>query len=83
MTSNDKSKKTIQKVYYSVLVKAASPKSIDSSNPVQNLDEVLPFNLKRTIQGLYYSIISSRGVCVCGLGQVDIGTLTFNKMDDG
>ena len=42
VTSRDKSKKNNQKVYYSALVKAASPKSIDSSEPVQNLDEVDP-----------------------------------------
>ncbi|KDP44404.1 hypothetical protein JCGZ_19419 [Jatropha curcas] len=41
VTSQDKSKKNNQKVYYSALVKAASPKSIDSSEPVQNLDEVI------------------------------------------
>ncbi|OAY54872.2 callose synthase 3 isoform X1 [Manihot esculenta] len=41
VTSQDKSKKSNQKVYYSALVKAASPKSIDSSEPVQNLDEVI------------------------------------------
>ncbi|KAF9686475.1 hypothetical protein SADUNF_Sadunf03G0162400 [Salix dunnii] len=40
-TNPDKSKKVIQKVYYSSLVKAASPKSIDSSEPVQNLDQVI------------------------------------------
>ena len=39
-TNPDKSKKVIQKVYYSSLVKAALPKSIDSSEPVQNLDQV-------------------------------------------
>ena len=38
--NKDKSKKVNQKVYYSVLVKAASPKAIDSSEPVQHLDEV-------------------------------------------
>ncbi|XP_030967643.1 callose synthase 2-like [Quercus lobata] len=38
----DNSKKTVQKVYYSALVKAAPPtKSIDSSEPVQNLDQVI------------------------------------------
>ncbi|KAF2314493.1 hypothetical protein GH714_026964 [Hevea brasiliensis] len=41
VTSQDKSKKSNQKVYYSALVKAASPKSIDSLEPVQNLDEVI------------------------------------------
>ncbi|KAJ6702619.1 CALLOSE SYNTHASE 3-RELATED [Salix koriyanagi] len=40
-TNPDKSKKVIQKVYYSSLVKAALPKSIDSSEPVQNLDQVI------------------------------------------
>ncbi|CAK7339194.1 unnamed protein product [Dovyalis caffra] len=40
-TNSDKSKKVIQKVYYSALVKAALPKSIDSSEPVQNLDQVI------------------------------------------
>uniref|UniRef100_A0AAU6MV01 1,3-beta-glucan synthase n=1 Tax=Paeonia lactiflora TaxID=35924 RepID=A0AAU6MV01_PAELC len=40
-TSKDKSKKTVEKVYYSALVKAALPKSIDSSDPVQNLDQVI------------------------------------------
>ena len=39
--SKDNSKKTVQKVYYSALVKAALPtKAIDSSEPVQNLDQV-------------------------------------------
>ncbi|XP_010659551.1 callose synthase 1 isoform X2 [Vitis vinifera] len=38
-TSKDKSKKTEEKVYYSALAKAALPKSIDSSDPVQNLDQ--------------------------------------------
>ncbi|XP_021911742.1 callose synthase 2-like, partial [Carica papaya] len=38
--NKDKSKKINQKVYYSALVKAA-PKSIDSSEPVQNLDQVI------------------------------------------
>lgn len=37
----DNSKKTVQKVYYSALVKAALPtKAIDSSESVQNLDQV-------------------------------------------
>lgn len=39
-TSKDKSKRTEEKVYYSALAKAALPKSIDSSDPVQNLDQV-------------------------------------------
>ncbi|KAF9621111.1 hypothetical protein IFM89_016605 [Coptis chinensis] len=41
--SKDKSKKGNQKVYYSALVKAALPKSINSSEaePVQNLDQVI------------------------------------------
>lgn len=40
-TSKDKYKKTVEKVYYSALVKAAEPtKSIDSSGPVQTLDQV-------------------------------------------
>lgn len=43
--SKDKSKKN-QKTYYSSLVKAASPKSIDSSEHVQ-LDEVF---LKMVVQ---------------------------------
>uniref|UniRef100_A0A7N0T997 1,3-beta-glucan synthase n=1 Tax=Kalanchoe fedtschenkoi TaxID=63787 RepID=A0A7N0T997_KALFE len=38
--SKDKAKK-IDKVYYSALVKAALPRSIDSSEPVQNLDQVI------------------------------------------
>ncbi|XP_024190298.1 callose synthase 2 [Rosa chinensis] len=39
-TSEDKSKKMVRKVYYSALVKAAPPtKSIDSSDPVQRLDQ--------------------------------------------
>ncbi|GAB4835146.1 Callose synthase 3 [Ancistrocladus abbreviatus] len=38
--SKDRSKK-IQKVYYSVLVKAALPKSSGSSEPGQNLDQVI------------------------------------------
>ncbi|KAF3976520.1 hypothetical protein CMV_000294 [Castanea mollissima] len=38
----DNSKNTVQKVYYSALVKAAPPtKQIDSSEPVQNLDQVI------------------------------------------
>ncbi|XP_010265915.1 PREDICTED: callose synthase 3 [Nelumbo nucifera] len=36
-----KSKKPGQKVYYSALVKAALPKSINSTEPVQNLDQVI------------------------------------------
>jgi callose synthase len=41
-TSEDKSKKMVRKVYYSALVKAAPPtKSIDSSDPVQRLDQVI------------------------------------------
>jgi callose synthase len=49
-TNPDKSKKVIQKVYYSSLVKAALPKSIDSSEPVQNLDQVkLTFSKVRHI----------------------------------
>ncbi|KAF5445815.1 hypothetical protein F2P56_031502 [Juglans regia] len=41
-TGKDNSKKTVQKVYYSALVKAALPtKSIDSSEPVQNLDQII------------------------------------------
>lgn len=39
--SKDRSKKINQKAYYSTLVKAALPKSIDSSEPVQNLDQVM------------------------------------------
>ncbi|CAM8892739.1 unnamed protein product [Rhodiola kirilowii] len=38
--SKDKSKK-IDKIYYSALVKAALPRSIESSEPVQNLDQVI------------------------------------------
>ncbi|KAB1224868.1 Callose synthase 2 [Morella rubra] len=39
-TCKDNSKKTVQKVFYSALVKAALPTtSIDSSEPVQNLDQ--------------------------------------------
>ncbi|CAH2068687.1 unnamed protein product [Thlaspi arvense] len=38
--SQDRPKKINQKVYYSALVKAALPESINSSEPVQNLDEV-------------------------------------------
>ncbi|XP_048140588.1 callose synthase 3 [Rhodamnia argentea] len=37
----DRPKKINQKAYYSTLVKAALPKSIDSSEPVQNLDQVI------------------------------------------
>ncbi|BBH04334.1 glucan synthase-like 12, partial [Prunus dulcis] len=37
----DRSKKINQKAYYSTLVKAALPKSIDSPEPVQNLDQVI------------------------------------------
>ncbi|KAF5736396.1 callose synthase 2-like [Tripterygium wilfordii] len=41
-TSKDKTKRTIEKVYYSALVKAPLPtKPIDSSEPVQNLDQVI------------------------------------------
>ncbi|KAH9774697.1 callose synthase 2 [Citrus sinensis] len=41
-TSKDKTKKTVQKVYYSALAKAAAPtKSIDSSETVQTLDQVI------------------------------------------
>ncbi|KAJ0037576.1 hypothetical protein Pint_24113 [Pistacia integerrima] len=41
-TSKDKYKKTVEKVYYSALVKAAAPtKSIDSSEPVQTLDQII------------------------------------------
>lgn len=40
-TSKDKSKRMVEKVYYSALVKVAPPmKPIDSSEPVQNLDQV-------------------------------------------
>ncbi|KAE9463007.1 hypothetical protein C3L33_05086, partial [Rhododendron williamsianum] len=39
-TSKDKSKKAVEKVYYSALVKA-SPKSVDSSEEGQSLDQVI------------------------------------------
>ncbi|PSS26439.1 Callose synthase [Actinidia chinensis var. chinensis] len=39
-TSKDKSEKMVKKVYYSALVKAA-PKSVDSSDPGQSLDQVI------------------------------------------
>ncbi|GMP62506.1 hypothetical protein CsSME_00024598 [Camellia sinensis var. sinensis] len=39
-TSKDKTKKTVEKVYYSALVKAV-PKSVDSSEPGQSLDQVI------------------------------------------
>lgn len=40
-TGKDKSKKMVEKVYYSTLVKVAPPtKPIDSSEPIQNLDQV-------------------------------------------
>lgn len=40
-SANDKSKRVNEKVYYSCLAKAALPKSdSDSSDPVQNLDQV-------------------------------------------
>ncbi|KAA8528138.1 hypothetical protein F0562_035611 [Nyssa sinensis] len=39
--SKDRSKKVNEKVYYSTLVKAALPNSISSSEPVQNLDQVI------------------------------------------
>ncbi|KAK9941339.1 hypothetical protein M0R45_017945 [Rubus argutus] len=39
--SKDRAQKINQKAYYSTLVKAALPKSIDSSEPVQNLDQVI------------------------------------------
>lgn len=43
-TSEDKSKKNVRKVYYSALVKAAPPtKTIDSTDPVQRLDQVIIF----------------------------------------
>ncbi|KAL3516603.1 hypothetical protein ACH5RR_023505, partial [Cinchona calisaya] len=38
--SKDKSKKTVDKVYYSALVKAV-PKSVDSSEPDEKLDQVI------------------------------------------
>lgn len=38
--SKDRPKKINQKVYYSALVKAALPKSSNSSDPVQILDQV-------------------------------------------
>ena len=41
--SKDKTKKTVEKVYYSALVKAM-PKSVDSSEPDQNLDQVFIVN---------------------------------------
>ncbi|KAJ6315844.1 hypothetical protein OIU78_019171 [Salix suchowensis] len=41
-TGKDKSKKMVEKVYYSTLVKVApQTKPIDSSGPVQNLDQVI------------------------------------------
>ncbi|CAK7331752.1 unnamed protein product [Dovyalis caffra] len=41
-TGKDKFKKMVEKVYYSTLVKVAPPtKPIDSSEPVQNLDQVI------------------------------------------
>ncbi|KAJ6755472.1 CALLOSE SYNTHASE 2 [Salix purpurea] len=41
-TGKDKSKKIVEKVYYSTLVKVApQTKPIDSSGPVQNLDQVI------------------------------------------
>ncbi|KAI9402179.1 hypothetical protein POPTR_001G230000v4 [Populus trichocarpa] len=41
-TGKDKSKKMVEKVYYSTLVKVAPPtKPIDSSEPIQNLDQVI------------------------------------------
>ena len=39
-TSKSKSKKPVEKVYYSALVKAM-PKSVDSSEPDQKLDQVI------------------------------------------
>ncbi|KAL7202962.1 hypothetical protein ACSBR1_034419 [Camellia fascicularis] len=39
--SKDRSENFNQKVYYSALVKAALPKSINSSEAIQNLDEVI------------------------------------------
>uniref|UniRef100_A0A2P2MMM7 1,3-beta-glucan synthase n=5 Tax=Rhizophora mucronata TaxID=61149 RepID=A0A2P2MMM7_RHIMU len=40
--SKDNSKRMVEKVYYSALVKAAPPtKPLDSSEPVQNLDQVI------------------------------------------
>lgn len=39
-TNKGQSKKKVEKVYYSALVKAV-PKSVDSSDPVQNLDQVI------------------------------------------
>lgn len=41
VTSIEKSKRPVDKVYYSALVKAV-PKSVDSSEPDQKLDQVLP-----------------------------------------
>ncbi|XP_065872528.1 callose synthase 2 [Euphorbia lathyris] len=41
-TSKDKSNKIVEKVYYSALVKAGPPtQPMDSSEPVQNLDQVI------------------------------------------
>ncbi|KAM7266626.1 hypothetical protein ACFE04_004523 [Oxalis oulophora] len=46
-TSNERSK-TVKKVYYSALVKAAPPtKSLDSSEPVQNLDQAISVGRRR------------------------------------
>lgn len=47
--SKDRTKRINQKIYYSTLVKAALPKSIDSPEPVQSLDQVKlssPFKVK-------------------------------------
>lgn len=45
-TNKDQSKRMVQKVYYSVLVKvAAQTKSSESSEPVQSLDQVKVLNI--------------------------------------
>lgn len=63
VTSQDKSKKSNQKVYYSALVKAASPKSIDSSEPVQNLDEVNHTSAKAILDS-HYNILYVSYCCL-------------------
>lgn len=67
-TSKDKSKKMVNKVYYSALAKVASPtKPSDSSEPVQSLDQVRISSIKWmegvNISCWLYFLYESRGPC--------------------
>lgn len=56
--SKDRSKKTNEKVYYSALAKAALPaKSIDSSETVQSLDQVLSIDHSWHFDNLKFIVI--------------------------